>query len=67
MELNSWQLFRLLQAQLSGLSCGNTPGLADNQRSGTNDCNGSIEERLCCLYMNAAILHNAWLSEKVSE
>ncbi|KAI9165742.1 hypothetical protein LWI28_019692 [Acer negundo] len=69
LELNSWQLLRLLQAQLSGLSCGSIPcnGVGDSQRSGTSDCNGSIEKMLCCLYMNAAVLHSSWKSKKVSD
>ncbi|KAK2656569.1 hypothetical protein Ddye_009621 [Dipteronia dyeriana] len=69
LELNSWQLLRLLQAQLSELSCGNIPcnGVGDTQKSGTSDCNGSIEKMLCCLYVNAAVLHSSWKSKRVAE
>ncbi|XP_044500909.1 GPI ethanolamine phosphate transferase 2 isoform X4 [Mangifera indica] len=69
LELNSWQLLRLLQAQSLGLSCGNIPcnGLNDSKTSGTVECNGSSKKMLCCLYMNAAVLHNSWKSEQVSE
>ncbi|KAL5753336.1 hypothetical protein ACOSP7_023511 [Xanthoceras sorbifolium] len=69
LELNSWQLLRLLLAQLSGISCGNIPcnSVGDSQMSGTSDCNGSIEKMLCCLYMNAAVLHSSWKSKKVTD
>lgn len=55
LELNSWQLLRLLQAQLPGVSC--------NEVSGISKCNGSLEKMFCCLYMNAAFLHNSWMSK----
>lgn len=69
LELNSWQLFRLVEAQISGLSCGSIPlnGFRDTQISGTTECIGSIEKILCCLYMNAAVLHCSWKFKKVSE
>lgn len=68
LELNSWQLLRLLQAHSSGLSCENIPcnGFSDSKMTGTTECNGSIEKMLCCLYMNAAVLHNSWKSKQVS-
>ncbi|KAJ0098112.1 hypothetical protein Patl1_28313 [Pistacia atlantica] len=69
LELNSWQLLRLLQAHSSGLSCGNIPynGFSDGKTTGTTACNGSTEKMFCCLYMNAAVLHNSWKSKQVSE
>ncbi|KAF7809356.1 GPI ethanolamine phosphate transferase 2 isoform X1 [Senna tora] len=68
LELNSWQLFRLLQAQLPGLSCKNFPCDAHITDSGpeVSECNGSKEKMFCCLYLNAAILHDAWKTEVVS-
>ncbi|KAA8542110.1 hypothetical protein F0562_023262 [Nyssa sinensis] len=61
LELNSWQLLRLVQVQLPGLSCG-----SDDQGSGISKCDGSVEEMFCCLYLNAAALHQSWKSKKVS-
>ncbi|KAA8546732.1 hypothetical protein F0562_003161 [Nyssa sinensis] len=61
LELNSWQLLRLVQVQLPGLSCG-----SDDQGSGISKCDGSVEEMFCCLYLNAATLHQSWKSKKVS-
>lgn len=69
LELNSWQLLRLLEAQLPGLSCGNLSydGLVFEQGSRISKCSGSsIEKEFCCLYMNAAFLHNSWMSKEVS-
>ncbi|KAF3439213.1 hypothetical protein FNV43_RR17488 [Rhamnella rubrinervis] len=69
LELNSWQLLRLLEAQLPGLSCGNSPydGFIFEQGSRTSKCSGSsIEKEFCCLYANAAFLHNSWMSKEVS-
>uniref|UniRef100_A0A5B7BMG7 Putative Alkaline-phosphatase-like family protein n=1 Tax=Davidia involucrata TaxID=16924 RepID=A0A5B7BMG7_DAVIN len=68
LELNSWQLLRLLQTQLPGLSCGSfsCDVFRDDQGSGISDCNGSVEEMFCCLYLNAAALHQSWKSKKVS-
>lgn len=69
LELNSWQLSRLLDAQISCLSCANISlnDFSDGQPSGTNECNGSIEKMFCCLYMNAAFLHSTWKTKKVSQ
>ena len=62
LQLNSWQLFRLLQAQLPGLSCRNFPCDAFVTNSGptVSECKGSQEKLFCCLYLNAATLHDAW-------
>ncbi|XP_043805495.1 GPI ethanolamine phosphate transferase 2 isoform X2 [Manihot esculenta] len=66
LELNSWQLYRLVEAQLSGLSCGDFAcrGFFGDLASGSGECSGSIEETLCCLFMNAANLHNSWKYKK---
>ncbi|XP_015890563.3 GPI ethanolamine phosphate transferase 2 isoform X2 [Ziziphus jujuba] len=68
LELNSWQLLRLLEAQLPGLSCGSSPydGLIYEQGSRISKCNGSLEKVFCCLYMHAAFLHSSWMSKEVS-
>ncbi|KAJ6915789.1 Kinesin-like protein KIN-14A [Populus alba x Populus x berolinensis] len=61
LELNSWQLLRLIQAQLPGLSCRNLPshdGFTDGLASTIVECSGSMEKMLCCLYMNAINLHS---------
>ncbi|XVF17348.1 hypothetical protein REPUB_Repub10bG0113200 [Reevesia pubescens] len=69
LELNSWQLLRLLQAQLSGLPCRNFPcdAFSDHQSSGTSECNHSTENMLCCLYMEAAALYSSWKAKRGSE
>lgn len=67
LELNSWQLFRLLQAQLPDLSCGFLCGvIKDDHGYETSKCDGSLEEIFCCLYLNAAALHKSWKSIKVA-
>ncbi|KAK9285804.1 hypothetical protein L1049_025005 [Liquidambar formosana] len=68
LELNSWQLLRLLQTQLPGLSCGNfsCDGFSYDHSSGINTCSGSVENLHCCLFFNAAVLHNSWKSNNVS-
>ncbi|KAG5059201.1 hypothetical protein JHK87_000230 [Glycine soja] len=68
LQLNSWQLFRLLQAQLPGLSCRNFPCDAFVTNSGPtiSECKGSKEKLFCCLYLNAATLHDAWKAKVVT-
>ncbi|KAJ6678779.1 PHOSPHATIDYLINOSITOL GLYCAN-RELATED [Salix viminalis] len=69
LELNSWQLLRLIQAQLPGLSCRNLPshnGFTDGLASTIVECSGSMEKMLCCLYMNAVNLHSSWKSKSLS-
>ncbi|KAL5078981.1 hypothetical protein RYX36_007402 [Vicia faba] len=67
LQLNSWQLFRLLQAQLPDLSCRKFPCDAFITNSGPtiSECKGSKEELFCCLYSNAATLHDTWRAEAV--
>ncbi|KAH0747274.1 hypothetical protein KY285_008931 [Solanum tuberosum] len=63
LELNSWQLLRLLEAQLPGLVCENFS--CDNFRDdGSERTRGysNLEETFCCLYMKAADLHRSWKS-----
>ncbi|XP_065873888.1 uncharacterized protein [Euphorbia lathyris] len=67
LELNSWQLLRLVEAQLPGLSCGNIPfdGFSVGMGSGRGECSSSkVEREICCLYMNASNLHRSWKSKK---
>ncbi|XP_052879958.1 GPI ethanolamine phosphate transferase 2 isoform X2 [Gossypium arboreum] len=66
LELNSWQLLRLLQAQLSGLPCRNFPcdAFYDHQSSGSTDCNHEAEDMLCCLYIEATTLYTSWKSKR---
>lgn len=67
LQLNSWQSFRLLQAQLPGLSCRNFPcdTFITNSGSTISECKGSKEKLFCCLYLNAATLHDAWKTKVV--
>ncbi|XP_050292158.1 GPI ethanolamine phosphate transferase 2 isoform X3 [Quercus robur] len=68
LELNSWQLLRLLQAQLPGLSCENSlcDGFSDDQGFRINKCSGNIENTICCLYLKATMLHSSWRLKDVS-
>lgn len=65
LQLNSWQLFRLLQAQLPELSCTNFPcdSFITNSGPTISECKGSKEKLFCCLYLNATTLHDAWRAE----
>ncbi|XP_022739248.1 GPI ethanolamine phosphate transferase 2 isoform X7 [Durio zibethinus] len=69
LELNSWQLLGLLQAQLSGLPCRNFPcdAFSDHQIAGTSECYHRTEDMLCCLYMEAAALYSSWKSKRGTE
>ncbi|XWS29590.1 hypothetical protein CRYUN_Cryun24cG0041800 [Craigia yunnanensis] len=69
LELNSWQLLRLLQAQLSGLPCRNFPcdSFSDHQSADTSECDHKTENMLCCLYMEAEALYSSWKSKRGSE
>ncbi|XP_021841060.1 uncharacterized protein [Spinacia oleracea] len=68
LELNSWQLLRLLKAQLPGLSCVvSASGYpADTRWSKVSLCSGTVEEMFCCLYSKAASLHTFWKSSTTS-
>ncbi|KAL1206805.1 hypothetical protein V5N11_009204 [Cardamine amara subsp. amara] len=73
LELNSWQLLRLMQAQMpsslfEGFSCncfvdGNCEGLSLD----ISECSGDKEKQLICLFRNAAVLHGIWKSKKLTE
>ncbi|XP_058097022.1 GPI ethanolamine phosphate transferase 2 isoform X2 [Magnolia sinica] len=62
LELNSWQLLRLLQAQIPGLLCGNSAcdGFHHEKCLAVSRCNGCITEKFCCLYSKAVALHSSW-------
>ncbi|XP_052196246.1 GPI ethanolamine phosphate transferase 2 isoform X2 [Diospyros lotus] len=68
LELNSWQLLRLLKAQLPKLSCGNLSCdvVGDDIWPGSMECNGSDEEIFCCLFLNSAALHKSWKLGRLS-
>ncbi|PHT26260.1 hypothetical protein CQW23_34125 [Capsicum baccatum] len=65
LELNSWQLLRLLQAQLPGLVCENflCDSFWDDKSERTRGYS-SLEENFCCLFMRAAELHRSWKSRE---
>lgn len=69
LELNSWQLLRLLREELPGLPCQNFPcdGCSNPQDAYTNEWEHSIERKLCSLYTNATMLHYSWKSKKNSQ
>lgn len=66
LELNSWQLFWLLKAQLPGLSCGSVLSTSAAQLPEKTICSGSDEDMFCCLFINAAAVHNVWMSNNVT-
>ncbi|KAG8373430.1 hypothetical protein BUALT_Bualt11G0023500 [Buddleja alternifolia] len=59
LELNSWQLLRLLQTHLTESGCGR---FACESGSGIEDG----PEKFCCSYLDAAALHESWKSKKSS-
>ena len=64
LELNSWQILRLLGAHLPGLLCGNPPcGGSGDGNLEINVCNGSIGEKLCCLFSKVVAFHDSWKDE----
>ncbi|KAL3721795.1 hypothetical protein ACJRO7_034178 [Eucalyptus globulus] len=67
LELNSWQLLRLLQAQLSGLPCEHVlvEENTGDTKSVVTECGGNIEQVFCCLYQNAAVLHRSWKFKRI--
>lgn len=66
LELNSWQLFRLLKAQLPGLSCGSDSISLAAQLPEETICSGTDEDIFCCLYVKAAAIHKDWMSKTVA-
>ncbi|CAN0858323.1 GPI ethanolamine phosphate transferase 2 [Linum grandiflorum] len=68
LELNSWQLLRLVQAELPAFSCGDSEVLdmSDHVGSTTAECAGSIERSLCCLYTKARSISSFWESTRAS-
>ncbi|KAK3024564.1 hypothetical protein RJ639_043504, partial [Escallonia herrerae] len=66
LELNSWQLLRLLHAQLPDLARGGflCDAVSDSNQSGTSVCKSNMEEMFCCLYLDAVALHKSWRLKK---
>ncbi|XP_010472242.1 PREDICTED: GPI ethanolamine phosphate transferase 2-like [Camelina sativa] len=71
LELNSWQLLRLMQAQIpsslfEGFSCN---CFVDGICKGLDisECSGEKEKQLICLFRNAALLHHIWKSKKLTK
>ncbi|XP_022564228.1 GPI ethanolamine phosphate transferase 2-like isoform X2 [Brassica napus] len=73
LELNSWQLLRLMQAQLpnslfEGFSCKCfVDGVCEGFDTDISECSGDKEKQLICLFRNAAVLHGIWMSKKLTE
>lgn len=73
LELNSWQLLRLMQAQLpnslfEGFSCKCfVDGVCEGFDTDISECSGDKEKQLICLFRNAAVLHGIWKSKKLTE
>lgn len=66
LELNSWQLLRLLQVQLPDLLCGSFSCHDIGDDHGDRKYDGNVEEICFCLYQDAAALHNSWKLKSVS-
>ncbi|XP_038881646.1 GPI ethanolamine phosphate transferase 2 isoform X3 [Benincasa hispida] len=64
LQLNSWQLLRLLQKQVPGFQCGSFPcdGFSDDQGYNSDD----VMEKFCRMYLHAAVLHDSWISTEQS-
>nr|GMD53492.1 GPI ethanolamine phosphate transferase 2 isoform X1 [Ipomoea batatas] len=60
LELNSWQLLRLLHAQLPDLVC---EKFSCNASRDDDSVTSDLEEMFCCLYLEAASLHESWKSQ----
>ncbi|KAG7571757.1 Type I phosphodiesterase/nucleotide pyrophosphatase/phosphate transferase [Arabidopsis suecica] len=73
LELNSWQLLRLMQAQIQsssfpGFSCNCfLDGTCEGIDLDISECSGDKEKQLICLFRNAAVLHGIWKSKKSTE
>ncbi|MQL71450.1 hypothetical protein Taro_003782 [Colocasia esculenta] len=69
LELNSWQLLRLLQAHLPSLLCQNScnNSLDDARGSEISESTSSVREILCFRFSNAVKLHNFWKLQNGSE
>lgn len=60
LELNSWQILRLLGAHLPGLLCGNPPcGGSGDGNLEINKCDGTIATKLCGLFSKAMAFYDS--------
>ncbi|WOK96220.1 GPI ethanolamine phosphate transferase 2 isoform X1 [Canna indica] len=66
LQLNSWQLLRLLQAHSPSLLCGNSMCIADETDIQTNQTIASMKENLCYLFSRAISAHNMWFLHQAS-
>jgi ethanolaminephosphotransferase len=73
LELNSWQLLRLMLAQIQSssfprVSCNCfLDGTCEGLDLDISECSGDKEKQLICLFRNAAALHGIWKSKKSTE
>ncbi|XP_073105132.1 uncharacterized protein [Elaeis guineensis] len=66
LELNAWQLLRLLQAHLPGLLCGDLSCVGDEQCLQINGSTTTIKEKFCHLFSKAMAAHNLWQLRQAS-
>lgn len=64
LQLNSWQLLRLLQRQVPGFQCGSHP--CDGFSGDNGYSSNGIMEKFCRLYLRAAALYDSWISTELS-
>ncbi|CAM8893998.1 unnamed protein product [Rhodiola kirilowii] len=62
LELNSWQLLRLSQAQLPGLSSGSSPCVeySDDQAIGASKSSVNVDAMFRSFYCRAQFVHSSW-------
>lgn len=60
LELNSWQLLRLLQAHMPGLLCGDLSCVGDEHTLQIHKSSDSTRETLCDLLSRAVSAHRLW-------
>lgn len=66
LQLNSWQLLRLLQAHLPNFFCGDVTCISGEDNLQTDQSISSMKENLCYLYSRAISAHNSWLLCQIS-
>ncbi|XP_042401575.1 GPI ethanolamine phosphate transferase 2-like isoform X1 [Zingiber officinale] len=67
LQLNSWQMLRLLQEHSPGLLCGNLTGIGGDIGLLTNQDVDSTNEKLGYLFSKATSSHNLWLLRRTSD
>ncbi|KAJ3676959.1 hypothetical protein LUZ60_002683 [Juncus effusus] len=67
LELNSWQLFRLLQANLPGLCCEYLSSFSPNLDFENTYSISNTKQKFCDLFSKAVSAHNSWRLQNTSD